>query len=100
MNDYSISALVLQDVVRGGKSLDKCLEKQAPIVSQICFGSLRNYFLYSKIIEKLLRKPINKKHSDLFNLLIAGLYSLDNLKKPIHACVNESVEAGSFLGKS
>ena len=100
MNDYSISALVLQDVVRGGKSLDKCLEKQAPIVSQICFGSLRNYFLYSKIIEKLLRKPINKKHSDLFNLLIAGLYSLDNLKKPAHACVNESVEAGSFLGKS
>ena len=100
MNDYSISALVLRDVVRGGRSLDKCLEKKAPIVSQICFGSLRNYFLYSKIIEKLLQKPINKKHSDLFNLLIAGLYSLDNLKKPSHACVNESVEASAFLGKS
>ena len=100
MNDYSISALVLQAVVKGGRSLDKCLEKKAPIISQICFGSLRNYFLYSKIIEELLQKPIHKKHSDLFNLLIAGLYSLDNLKKPTHACVNESVEASAFLGKA
>ncbi len=100
MNDFSISALVLRKVVDEGKSLDKCLEKKAPIVSQICFGSLRNYFLYSKIIEKLLKKPIKQKHSDLFSLLIAGLYSLDNLKKPVHACVNESVEAGAFLGKT
>ena len=76
------------------------LTEKQPIVSQICFGSLRNYFLYSKLIEKLVKKPINKKHSDLFNLLIAGLYSLDNLKKPVHACVNESVEASTFLGKS
>jgi len=100
MNDYSISALVLKGVVREGKSLDKCLQEKQPIVSQICFGSLRNYFLYSKLIEKLVKKPINKKHSDLFNLLIAGLYSVDNLKKPVHACVNESVEASTFLGKS
>ena len=100
MNEYSISALVLQRVVKEGKSLDKCLEEKAPIVKQICFGSLRNYFIYSKLVEKLLKKPIKQKHSDLFNLLIAGLYSLDNLRKPAHACVNESVEASAALGKS
>ena len=95
-----VSALVLKGRSKERKSLDKCLQEKQPIVSQICFGSLRNYFLYSKLIERLVKKPINKKHSDLFNLLIAGLYSLDNLKRPVHACVNESVEARGFLGKT
>ena len=67
--------------------------------TQIAYGVVRHYFSLSASLNQLLSKPLPGKHADLRLLLLAGLYSVQHLKRPAHASVNAAVDAAASLNK-
>jgi 16S rRNA (cytosine967-C5)-methyltransferase len=74
-------------------------DERRPVFQQMCFGLLRHYCSLEMILSRLLAKPLANKHTDLKILLLLGLYQIDYMKTPAHACVNEAVSATRLLGK-
>ena len=99
MSEYLVSVRALQRLLNDRIQLNRCLEGAPPLAQQIAYGVTRNYFSLSAILNSLLEKPLANKHNDLKLLLLCGLYSVDELKRPIHASVNFSVEAAKDLKK-
>jgi len=69
------------------------------LIREICFGTLRHYFLLDTLIKPLLKKPLSRKDADVYSLLLAGLYQLRFMRTPVHAAINSSVEACKEIGK-
>ena len=70
-----------------------------PLVRQICYGVIRQYYALDKALRQLLDKPLPPKHLDLELLLLAGIYSIIALNRPAYASVNAAVEAVLRLQK-
>ncbi len=70
-----------------------------PLVRQICYGVIRQYYALDKTLERLLEKPLPPKHLDLKLLLLAGIYSIIELNRPAYASVNAAVDSVVLLQK-
>lgn len=98
MQEYLSAVRVLDAVINDGKSLDAQFKStDSPLSKQISYGVVRDYFHLSEIVRKVVKKPLTGKNAELHLLLLAGLYSVDNLNRPAHASVNAVVNAAHGL---
>jgi len=96
----------LTQVIGEGKSLTEVLplydsleDKDRGLARELTFGTLRQYHQLEVISEQLLKKPLKKKDTDLFCLILVGLYQLYSTRIPDHAVLSETVEATAKLKK-
>lgn len=100
MHEYDSSVKTLLKVANG-RSLDQAIgTKDSPLSRQISYGVLRNFYYLSACLEQLLTKPLADKHQDLELLMMAGIYSIDELNRPAHASVNFAVDCAAHLKKT
>lgn len=100
MREYLSVVRTLLPVLQRGKSLDASWDTEAtPLARQIAFGVLRDYFRLQAIVGQLVKRPLADKHLDVQVLLLAGIYSIDSIKRPPYASVNDTVESAATLGK-
>ena len=98
MQEYLSAVRVLDAVINDGKSLDAQFKAtDSPLSKQISYGVVRDYFHLSEIVRQVVKKPLAGKNAELHLLLLAGLYSVDNLNRPAHASVNAVVNAAHGL---
>ncbi len=98
MREYIEAVKTLTAVTERGVHLDEAVGENA-FASQIAYGVTRYYYSLNAALQRLLKKPLPKKHQDVKMLLLAGLYSVDHLNRPAHASVNAAVEATRALKK-
>ena len=107
MNSRVAAAKVIESVLMEGRTLTEALAKeernnkeQQGFIQALCYGVIRNYYYYQAISKKLLKKEFKQKESDLFSLLLLGLYQLDDPKTPDHAAIYETVAAVKKIKKN
>ena len=111
MNSRAIAARILDQVCFQGQSLTRALSqnldnlpesahKQKPLIQEICYGVLRDYYRLALIADGLLKKPFKAKDGDLHTLILVGLYQLIAMRTPNHAAVSETVTATKDLNKT
>ncbi len=102
------AARVLAQVLASGRSLADALPtpqsafadaRDAALLQELAYGTVRWYFRLDAILELLLRKPLKARDLDIRCLLLAGLYQLDQLALPQRVAVNETVQAVRALDK-
>ena len=94
MQEYQSAVRVLSAVVIDGKSMDSQFNSgDSPLSKQISYGVIRDYYHLNALLEQLLKKPLTGKNINVHLLLLAGLYSVNNLNRPAHASVNATVNA-------
>ena len=98
MREYLQAVKSLMLVEAKGKHLDT-IAGDNPFARQIAYGVVRHYFSLGCILDQLLSKPLPSKHADLRLLLLAGIYSVQHLKRPAYTSVNATVEATAGLHK-
>jgi 16S rRNA (cytosine967-C5)-methyltransferase len=107
-NTRASAACVIDRVVTGRRSLDAALAGVLPelgdareraLVQELSYGTLRWYFELDAVLGALLNKPLKRRDNDLRCLLLSGLYQLRHLSIPVHAAINESVQAARVLNK-
>ncbi|KAG1660426.1 Ribosomal RNA small subunit methyltransferase B [Nymphon striatum] len=100
INPRANAARILQSVIYKGESLSTALaNNDSPLVSDLCYGSLRWHEPLSALIKILLSKSIKKKDKDVECLIRVGLYQIIYQKTPDHAAVGETVNALKSLKK-
>lgn len=98
----------LHRVIRDQQSLTAAMQdiapsirdEQKPIYQQMNYGLLRHYYSLDLMLSKLLKKPLANQHADLKILLLLGLYQIEYMNIPLHACVDEAVNTARLLGKN
>lgn len=99
-NPRAAAARILQSVIYKGESLNTALaNNDSPLVSDLCYGSLRWHEPLSALISILLTKSLKKKDKDVECLIRVGLYQIIYQKTPDHAAVGETVSALKSLKK-
>jgi 16S rRNA (cytosine967-C5)-methyltransferase len=94
MQEYISAVRVLRAVIQNGRSLDgRFNSEDSALAKQISYGVIRDYYHLSAVLNSLVKKPLVGKNADLNLLLLAGLYSVDQLNRPAHASVNAVVNA-------
>lgn len=73
--------------------------EHTPMLKELCFGVCRQYPRLNSIALHLLAHPFEEKDTDLYAVLLLGLYQLTYMNTPDHAAVNETVEACRLLNK-
>jgi 16S rRNA (cytosine967-C5)-methyltransferase len=100
MAEYVEAVHALQNVVAHKKHLDDSFSAStSPLAQQICYGVIRQFYSLDYILSQLLKKPLPAKHLDLKLLLMSGIYSVRELKRPDYASVNATVETTVALNK-
>lgn len=102
-----LSTKVLQQILAHKGSLSSLLvdkgnyaESNNPaLIQEYCYGVCRHFYELSFICSSLMEKPLRKKDSDIFCLLLIGLYQLFYMRTPDHAAINETVDELTKLGK-
>jgi 16S rRNA (cytosine967-C5)-methyltransferase len=88
----------LTSVIQDGRSVNDLLansvaaSSESAFAKQLLFGSLRYYHQLKAILDQLISKPLKQKDSDVYSILILGVYQLRYLSTPDHAALSESVE--------
>ncbi len=98
---------VLLAVTRDGVSLNQCLpelltqvvERDRPLLQDLCYGTLRWYPRLNTLLKVLLEKPFRSKDQDIHVLLACALYQIMETRIPDHAAVNEAVAVIKQLKK-
>lgn len=94
MQEYISAVRVLRAVIIDSKSMDGCFNSDdSALAKQISYGVIRDYYHLAALLKELVKKPLVGKNADLNLLLLAGLYSVDQLNRPAHASVNAVVNA-------
>jgi len=100
VNPRVAAARILQSVIYNGESLSTALsDNDSPMVSDLCYGSLRWHEPLSALISILMSKSLKKKDKDVECLIRVGLYQIIYQKTPDHAAVGETVSALKGLKK-
>lgn len=73
--------------------------RDAALVSELCYGTLRWEPRLESILARLLQRPMKAADLDVRLLLLLGLYQLSSMRVPAHAAVQQTVEACRSLGK-
>lgn len=91
----------LTAVIKDGRSVNELLAResvsqitidQPAFAKQLLFGSLRFYHEIKAILDQLLQKPLKQKDTDIWTILLLGIYQLRYLSVPDHAALSECVE--------
>ena len=99
-NPRTEAAKILQAVIYKGESLNTALaSNDSPLVSDLCYGSLRWHEPLSFLLEELMSKKLKNKDKDVECLIRLGLYQIIYQKTPDHAAVGETVNALKGLKK-
>ena len=99
-NPRTEAAKILQSVIYKGESLTAALsQNDSPMVSDLCYGSLRWHEPLSFILDELMSKKLKNKDKDVECLIRIGLYQIIYQKTPDHAAVGETVSALKGLKK-
>lgn len=99
-NPRTSAAKILQSVIYKGESLSAALaDNESPMVSDLCYGSLRWHEPLSALINELLSKELKKKDKGIECLIRVGLYQIIYQSTPDHAAVGETVSALKGLKK-
>ncbi len=100
------AARCLQAVVNGqslSRELPKAEKKlkpdQRPLLRELCYGSLRQFWRLEALAGQCLSKPFKEKDEDILMLLCLGIYQLDYMRIPPHAAINTTVNASKSLRK-
>jgi len=101
------SSLVLNQVIHGKRSLDRAIEQahkdiddnEKPLLTNICYGTLRFYWELKAKIDQLLSQPLKEKDKIIENLLQSAIFQIDKTRIPDHAVVSQTVEASRKLNK-
>lgn len=107
MNIRAQAAKTLAPIITTRHSLqshfDSALEslptKDRALFHQLCYGCLRQFETLDAIAAQLLQKKLKDKDSDVYALLLLGLYQLRYMRTPDHAALAETVAAASKLKK-
>jgi len=108
MKSRAVAALVIKDVLQHGKSLSSALPALLPKLSvetergftqELSFGVMRWFPRLAEIANYLLNKPLKKKDSDIYALILCGLYQLLFMRVPEHAAVAETAAVAKSLKK-
>jgi len=108
MNVRVACAEIIAAIIRNEASLnsllplyqDRISPRDASLLQEFCFGTLRHMPALEVILEHLLEKPIKIKEAEVSALLMAALYQIRELRTPDHAAVNETVGALRALNKT
>ncbi len=99
-NPRTEAAKILQSVIYKGESLTTALtNNDSPLVSDLCYGSLRWHQPLSFILDELMSKKLKNKDKDIECLIRIGLYQIIYQNTPDHAAVGETVNALKGLKK-
>ncbi len=102
MNLRRTAARVLSRITKQGQSLTVALDDELreisadqdrAFVQALCYGTVRHYYRLEFMLNRLLRKPIKEKDSEIKALLLIGLYQLEHMRVKDHAAVSETVAA-------
>lgn len=103
-----LAVQALLSVLRDDLTLTLALERatqgcadprDAALVSELCYGTLRWEPRLEAILARLLQRPMKTADLDVRLLLLLGLYQLSAMRIPAHAAVQQTVEASRSLGK-
>ncbi len=99
-NPRTEAAKIIQSVIYQGESLTAALSNNdSPMVSDLCYGSLRWHEPISFILNELMSKKLKNKDKDIECLIRIGLYQIIYQNTPDHAAVGETVSALKGLKK-
>ena len=101
----AVAAQIILEVLDQGKSLSNLIPeaqnhlnpKDMPLVQEITFGICRVLPRLESIIKQLVAKPLKGKTRLVHCLLLVGLYQLLYMRVPVHAAVDEVVNATKVL---
>lgn len=79
--------------------LTKVDPKDRPFTQELCFGVARWFYRLTFIVDQLLKKPLKEKDSDIYVLLLVGVYQLLYTRVPDHAAISETVNVARGLKK-
>lgn len=103
----ALAARVLAAVWQGAR-LDEALSKlasgkfpsrDAALVRELCYGTLRFQPRLEFWLTGLLARPLDAREAELHALLLLGLYQLSEMRVAPHAAIGETVEACRHLSK-
>lgn len=103
----SVAATVLAQVLEAHRSLSAVLPpalaalpaRERGFVQELCYGVLRTGPRLEFLLARLLQKPLRGKDSDIYSLLLIGLYQLLYTRVPAYAAVAGTVAAARSLNK-
>jgi 16S rRNA (cytosine967-C5)-methyltransferase len=106
-NPRAVASQILAELLSKGKSLALLLplgveridEKDRGLLQELCYGVARFSPQLSGVIDPLLKKPLREKDTDIYALLLIGVYQLSHMRVPDHAAISETVEAAKQLNK-
>ena len=106
---YPVRLAAVQTLTRvmKGQSLTTALSaaagtydgRDAALLSQLCYSTLRHWFSLNAFLEKLMKHPLRARDLDIKALLLTGLCQLHHSRIPAHAAVDTSVRVARVLGK-
>ena len=97
-------AKAVNAVINDNRTIDWILEKRPkwtpnPSAVDQLYGVMRYYFSLKQSVDKLLKKPLRSKDSDIYALMLVGAYQLGYARIQDYASINETVEACNILRK-
>ena len=101
MNPRLLALKILHQVLIQGKSLNQLsgqinneigIGEDRALCRQLVYGTVRWYEQLNFVASLLLKKPLKDKDSDVYILLLSGIYQLLHTRIPDHAAVNETVK--------
>ncbi len=81
------------------KALRQVEARDRPLLQELCYGTSRHAPRLGRLLDEMLKKPMQADDQDIQGLLLCALYQLDYMDIPDHAAINETVEATRQLGK-
>ena len=107
-NMRAIAAKVITEVIKNKVSLNETIHQKISYISdvnekvfiyQLCCGTVRWFFRLNFIAKNLLNKPIKASDTDVYSLILLGLYQLIHLRVEKFAAITETVLAARELNK-
>ena len=104
----ALAVQALLAVARDGQTLTQATEgiaadcadpRDAALVKELCYGTLRFQPRLEAWLAKLVERPLKTADLDLKFVLLLGLYQLAYMRVPAHAAVQQTVETCRALGK-
>jgi 16S rRNA (cytosine967-C5)-methyltransferase len=102
LNSRAVAAQLLTKVIINETHIETLLADVAhdkPFIQELCFGVLRYFPQLEFLAKKLLKKPFRDQDTDIYMLVLVGLYQLLYLDTAEFAAVNECVTAAKQLKK-
>jgi 16S rRNA (cytosine967-C5)-methyltransferase len=109
INTRALACQILLQVMQNNQAFHSHLVSQfAPHLSErdksfivnLCFGTLRYYFLLRTLLQQWLKQPLKQKDADIEMLMLVGLYQLFFTDIAPYAILNETVSACDHFKKT